>query len=1057
MPKLSDIASGSSLNSATDKIVVVRNGNTDELVTLGTSATKAASGSGGTVSSVSGTTTPGHLAAFADTAGTVQDAALGVNFSLSGSTLVSTMEFADYATITAGVDATTALQNFRIAGFITAVLRGALNKGNLAWRVRVKQRCMAGYPLTIYSPDVIPPFVDSDSPLQLLRAHPASGTAGAFYNGDPASNAFLNLAMPTVFVSLYGHMRELSLNAAPDGTHIGAAIAGPRYWTLNSSGTGFSVGSQGAGGYTNGDVVTASIGGLPSPFIAPTFSLTVVGGNVTGLTLVNVGALPMPPKMLRKAMGDPAVAWANPVTGGPTWATCVAATATTKATAVFDVSSNYLTTGGTGSGLTINIADDTTAWNPDFSAGAATYLFQVAQCNSVFGNILTQGVSATTDATYGPIMGWVISGDGHFINSFYGGGGYYGLYSNAVDLHLNSAHITDAWCSFKIAAGGNFECPQLICDSPTDHYLEIDSCEGIQIKGRCFNNGPDLTGAAAILIGSHSTASSINRNHDINYQLNNAGTATGIPAASIAYIQASRINLDISNIESKTGATASKRISSFAAFGSGVGSNNIITGKIDGVFGQIYSGTLPHCYLNIWDAEVPLQYGSVTATFTGTATNSDIINLALVNNAIPGWGVTSTSSVSIGTGSKSFTIPAGLSYPASTPIVIFNGVNAMIGAVTSYTQLTGVLVVNVTATTGSGTLASWTLTTGVASVTVTTSETTTQMATAVAAAINAASSLTSYGVSATSNAGVVTICQSGSQANNTVVTSYVAGAATEVVTLSNSGAISGAISGGTFKTGGIYEMVGNGIPVSGASQSTGLNKAGKDSLYTDLSGGLTYVNTASASSPAWSIFNPPPAVVTPKTSRFYAPHCFSGLGTAVQVNSAGNAVATCVPFYLSAAMTPVSLACEVTTGSTTGGFNISMGIYTDNGGKPGTLLVDIGTTSTGVITVAQAATGVQIQAIPAANQSVLQPGWYWLGMISTIPTSAGSLAFKALQNNTTYTRGMIGDSLTQGSASPSVASGSYINNTSSNTAVLPASVSTLGTAGTSPVAIWIGF
>src|SRR6185312_801323 len=122
-------------------------------------------------------------------------------------------------------------------------------------------------------------------------------------------------AMPSVFISLFGHMAELSFNANPDGVNIGAGIVGPRYWTLNAAGGGFTVGSQGAGGYVNGETVAVSIGGLPSPFIAPTFTLTVVGGNVTALTPANVGALPMPPKMLRKAFGDPTAAWTNPLSG----------------------------------------------------------------------------------------------------------------------------------------------------------------------------------------------------------------------------------------------------------------------------------------------------------------------------------------------------------------------------------------------------------------------------------------------------------------------------------------------------------------------------------------------------------------------------------------------------------------------------------------------------------------------------------------------------------------------------------------------------------------------
>jgi hypothetical protein len=75
--------------------------------------------------------------------------------------------------------------------------------------------------------------------------------------------------------------------------------------------------------------------------------------------------------------------------------------------------------------------------------------------------------------------------------------------------------------------------------------------------------------------------------------------------------------------------------------------------------------------------------------------------------------VSSSTSVTIGTGSKSFTVTTG--YPAGTVqfnigiqlLISNNGSNTMTGNVTSYNPSTGALVVNVTSVTGSGTFASW--------------------------------------------------------------------------------------------------------------------------------------------------------------------------------------------------------------------------------------------------------------------------------------------------------------------------------------------------------------
>lgn len=71
---------------------------------------------------------------------------------------------------------------------------------------------------------------------------------------------------------------------------------------------------------------------------------------------------------------------------------------------------------------------------------------------------------------------------------------------------------------------------------------------------------------------------------------------------------------------------------------------------------------------------------------------------------------TSTTSVLIGTGSKSLTTQTGLGFVVGMTLRIANSsANFMTGDVTSYNSGTGALVVNVTAVAGSGTLASWTI------------------------------------------------------------------------------------------------------------------------------------------------------------------------------------------------------------------------------------------------------------------------------------------------------------------------------------------------------------
>jgi len=74
------------------------------------------------------------------------------------------------------------------------------------------------------------------------------------------------------------------------------------------------------------------------------------------------------------------------------------------------------------------------------------------------------------------------------------------------------------------------------------------------------------------------------------------------------------------------------------------------------------------------------------------------------------YATTSSTSLTIGTGSQSLTVGTGLSYTTAQQVIIANdSSHYMVGTVTSYSSLTGALIVNVTSVVGSGTFASWSI------------------------------------------------------------------------------------------------------------------------------------------------------------------------------------------------------------------------------------------------------------------------------------------------------------------------------------------------------------
>jgi len=99
------------------------------------------------------------------------------------------------------------------------------------------------------------------------------------------------------------------------------------------------------------------------------------------------------------------------------------------------------------------------------------------------------------------------------------------------------------------------------------------------------------------------------------------------------------------------------------------------------------------------------------ATETNGYAASAAASAATAINA-PGTNATSTTSLAIGTGSKSLTVQTGKAFVVGQWVTISSTAspaNWMHGQITAYTSGTGALVVNVGMTGGSGTIAAWTV------------------------------------------------------------------------------------------------------------------------------------------------------------------------------------------------------------------------------------------------------------------------------------------------------------------------------------------------------------
>lgn len=109
-------------------------------------------------------------------------------------------------------------------------------------------------------------------------------------------------------------------------------------------------------------------------------------------------------------------------------------------------------------------------------------------------------------------------------------------------------------------------------------------------------------------------------------------------------------------------------------------------------------------------SDTVIQLGLSTTAAAASATSAAASASSAVN--APGTNGTSTTSLTIGTGSQSFTTQTGKNFTVGQFVSIAfttNANNYMFGNITSYNSGTGAMVVNVTQTAGSGTLAGWSI------------------------------------------------------------------------------------------------------------------------------------------------------------------------------------------------------------------------------------------------------------------------------------------------------------------------------------------------------------
>jgi hypothetical protein len=111
-----------------------------------------------------------------------------------------------------------------------------------------------------------------------------------------------------------------------------------------------------------------------------------------------------------------------------------------------------------------------------------------------------------------------------------------------------------------------------------------------------------------------------------------------------------------------------------------------------------------------WNYNTAIETQTNANSAQASASNAAAAASAAALNA-PGTMTTTTETITFGTGSKTFQVPTGKSYVAGQYVLVAQTSapsNYMVGQVTSYNTVTGVLILNVVTNTGSGSASAWT-------------------------------------------------------------------------------------------------------------------------------------------------------------------------------------------------------------------------------------------------------------------------------------------------------------------------------------------------------------
>jgi hypothetical protein len=114
------------------------------------------------------------------------------------------------------------------------------------------------------------------------------------------------------------------------------------------------------------------------------------------------------------------------------------------------------------------------------------------------------------------------------------------------------------------------------------------------------------------------------------------------------------------------------------------------------------------------ETKTPTAIGSI---YGSTLNNSILANsstsLTVATPPLSAFTTSSTSTLTVGLGTQTLTVPTGLPFAVGKPIAIYSSGNiSMTGTITSYNSSTGSLVANITASSGSGSPSSWSVSTG---------------------------------------------------------------------------------------------------------------------------------------------------------------------------------------------------------------------------------------------------------------------------------------------------------------------------------------------------------